>query len=116
MRTHLNAHGQSPAEARAEGRMELLLMLLTVKFGEVPASIRHLVMHSPRNDVERWAVRLLTAPLLEDVFGASEIAAAEERATRRLVGDRKALLMMLTVRFGKVSAHTESLVMHGSIA
>ncbi|MFZ5893236.1 MAG: Rpn family recombination-promoting nuclease/putative transposase [Myxococcota bacterium] len=56
------------AQGAAEGRAEMLLTLLSRKFGEVPASIRERVAHASVAELERWAERVLFENSLSAVF------------------------------------------------
>jgi predicted transposase YdaD len=63
---------QLRAEGRAEGRAErgqaVLLRLLSLKFGEIPGSLRERVTQASEQDLDRWTERILTAASLDDVF------------------------------------------------
>lgn len=53
---------------RAEGRAELLLRMLSVRFRRVPASTVERIRSASEDDLTRWAERLLTADALDAVF------------------------------------------------
>ncbi len=50
------------------GQVEFLLHQLELKFGEVPASIRHRVEKAEPDALLRWSGRILTANTLDEVF------------------------------------------------
>ena len=55
-------------EGREEGRERLLLSLLRHRFGELPEAVVKQVEAGSAADVERWALRVLDARTLEEVF------------------------------------------------
>ena len=58
-------------KGRLEGRAQLLLKLLTNRFGPVPAEAKAQVLAAKQPTLDRWAVRVLNAPSLQAVLGAS---------------------------------------------
>lgn len=52
-----------------EGQATMLLRLLELKFGSVPAELTARVRAASQNDVTRWGDRLFQAATLSDVFG-----------------------------------------------
>jgi hypothetical protein len=56
------------AEGRAEGQARILLKLLTVRFGRLPASVERRVRRASAAERERWAGRLLRARTLAEVM------------------------------------------------
>lgn len=56
------------AASRAEGKAELLLKLLELRFGPVPPEVRARVERAIHRLLDRWAERVLTAATLEEVF------------------------------------------------
>lgn len=56
------------AEGRTEGQREVLLQLLSLKFGELPASARERVAGAGEAELTHWAARVLSADSLEAVF------------------------------------------------
>ncbi|RJO73576.1 hypothetical protein D5S18_20485 [Nocardia panacis] len=56
------------AEGEVSGRAILLINLLTFKFGTLPAAVSYLVHHADVADLDRWALRVLTAENLDAVF------------------------------------------------
>jgi hypothetical protein len=58
------------AKGRVEGRVELLLTLLTERFGAVRQPVRERLQRGSAADLARWAVRVLRAETLDDVFAA----------------------------------------------
>jgi hypothetical protein len=50
------------------GQREVLLRLLTERFGSLPAGITQRVGRASRSELERWVGRILEAASLDDVF------------------------------------------------
>jgi hypothetical protein len=59
---------QGREEGRDQGRVEILLRLLTARFGSVTPKVEHRVRSGSASDLERWAVAVLTAGTVEQVF------------------------------------------------
>lgn len=59
---------QGGEKGRKEGQVELLLRLLTLRFGAVPDSVSKRVRRASDCEVNLWAERVLSAPSLEAVF------------------------------------------------
>jgi predicted transposase YdaD len=57
-------------EGRKEGQQELLLRQLTRRFGALPEAVTAQVMNADREELERWADRILDAASLDDIFAA----------------------------------------------
>ena len=55
-------------EGRAEGKVELLLDLLSEKFGELAPDTKGRVAAATPAELSRWAKRALAATTIEDVF------------------------------------------------
>ena len=74
MSTANKLRDEGRAEGRSEGqhagRTDLLLRLLTRRFGPLPTPITDRVRAGTSADLERWADAVLTAPTLEAVFAA----------------------------------------------
>jgi hypothetical protein len=75
---------------RAQGRAQMLLELLSARFGSVPAEVSAQVMAAGKVALSRWAIRVLTASTLEEVFGEgsggvspARRPSASKRARRR---------------------------------
>lgn len=64
----LRAEGR--AQGKVEGRVELLLRQLTARFGPLPDHILARLRNPSPEDLERWALGILEARCLTDVFGA----------------------------------------------
>jgi hypothetical protein len=64
---------------RAQGRAQMLLELLGARFGSVPPEVRAEVMAADEAALSRWAIRVLTAPTLEEVFGEGSGAVSPTR-------------------------------------
>jgi hypothetical protein len=62
---------QARKESKAEGRSEMLLQLLQAKFGPLPDGINERVAQATQPEIDSWAVNVLTATTLEQVFAAS---------------------------------------------
>jgi predicted transposase YdaD len=56
-------------EGRVEGEARSLMMLLTARFGRVPAEAKERILAAKEATLARWLVRVLTAPTIDDVFG-----------------------------------------------
>lgn len=56
------------AEGLAQGEAALLKRQMKKRFGELPASAERRLAEASREQLERWAERLLDAERLEDVF------------------------------------------------
>jgi hypothetical protein len=56
------------AEWLAEGRAEMLLRLLSVKFGPTSAEIEQRVRSADVAELDIWAERVLVAQAIDDVF------------------------------------------------
>jgi hypothetical protein len=56
------------AEGRREGEAEMLLRLLRVRFGPLPAEVTTRVTTADPETLLRWSERVLSAPTLEAVF------------------------------------------------
>lgn len=51
-----------------DGERALLARMLASRFGELPPALRERVDHAEREDIERWALRILDASSLDEVF------------------------------------------------
>lgn len=56
--------------AMAEGKVELILKLLTKRFGSVPLAARARVEAAASEQLDAWAERVLTASTLDDVLAS----------------------------------------------
>ena len=63
----LRAEGE--AKGRAEGERNLLLRLIEVRFGKVPAEVVDRVHAAGLTELEFWAERVLTAAAIGEIFG-----------------------------------------------
>jgi predicted transposase YdaD len=70
-------------EGRAEGSARTLLKLLTARFGPVPAETREQILAAKQPSLDRWAVRVLTAPSLQAVLSGSTARARKTARPRR---------------------------------
>ena len=66
-----------------KGRVKSLLQLLAARFGEPPAEVTARVEAADERDLERWAVRVLTAPTPEDVLDDAQDTSPPSRSTRK---------------------------------
>jgi len=82
--------------ARRQGRAELLLELMAVRFGEVPSDVRIRVLNGTNKDISRWMRRALGVWHVQDVF-------REERL-------REELTALLSDRFPDLADHRWSRV------
>jgi hypothetical protein len=71
--------GERTGERRGQARM--LLKLLTIRFGSVPAEVSAHVMAADQATLSRWAARVLTAPTLETVLAKARAGASKARAS-----------------------------------
>jgi hypothetical protein len=62
-------YGQGEAKGRAEGRLELVLRQLTVRFGALPESARARLQTAGSEELDRIGERLLTASTLSEALG-----------------------------------------------
>jgi predicted transposase YdaD len=56
------------AEGEAKGKAETLLRVLELRFGSVPADLRHRAHHATVEQLDRWVDRALDVARVEDVF------------------------------------------------
>ena len=56
------------ATGKAEGKAELLLRQLELRFGQLPLDVPHRVREATAEQLELWTERVLTAPNLESVL------------------------------------------------
>lgn len=74
-------------EIELRGRAQMLLDLLTARFGTVPAAVSARIHAADKATLTRWAVRMLSASSLKDVLdGESDKA----RSPRKSAGRRRA--------------------------
>ena len=57
------------SEGKAEGKAEVVLKQLRLKFGELSPDVRARVENATGDDLDLWAERILTAATLEELFG-----------------------------------------------
>lgn len=55
-------------EGLAQGRAEVLLKLLRLKFGSLPESAEEKVRQASLEELDRWAERVLSAQSLEETL------------------------------------------------
>jgi hypothetical protein len=60
---------EAEAKGRAEGKAELLLRQLGLRFGSLSEATRTRVLHAPPERLDVWAERVITAQNLEEVLG-----------------------------------------------
>ena len=61
------------AEGRAEGSANLLLRLLRLRFGVLPADLEARVRGSSTEELETWSDTIFDAQSLEDLFGKARL-------------------------------------------
>lgn len=61
-------YGQGLAEGLTEGRAQLILKQLELRFGEVPETTRSAVQGATIEELDRIGARLLTAACLDEVL------------------------------------------------
>jgi hypothetical protein len=69
-RAILEGRAQGKAEGKAEGRTELLLRQLQRRFGPLPRDVSDRLTTASIDDLDRWALRVLDAGSLDEVFAA----------------------------------------------
>jgi hypothetical protein len=62
----IRAEGQR--DGRSEGHRELVLQLLARRFGELPPEAAERLAKAEMGELQRWAMRLLDARSLDEVF------------------------------------------------
>jgi hypothetical protein len=70
-------------KGRTEGRAEILLKQLAARFGSVPTEAKAQVLAAKQPTLDRWALRVLTAPSLQAVLGASTHRSTKTAHPRR---------------------------------
>lgn len=70
MTTYSKMRREGHAEGRAEGGAEVLLQLLTVRFGPLDPEVQQKVRSAPIETIHRWAKAILDAHSLEQVFAS----------------------------------------------
>ena len=60
---------EGKTEGKAEGRVEMLRGLLHTRFGPLPKWAGQRLENASKNQIERWANKILTAQSLEGVIG-----------------------------------------------
>ena len=71
------------AEGRVEGRAQILLKQLTARFGSVPAEAKAQILAAKQPSLDRWALRVLTAPSLDAVLGAAKARPTKTAPARK---------------------------------
>ena len=69
-------------KGRAQGRAQILLDQLAARFGRVPANVSARIMAANEATLTRWALRVLTAPTLEDVLDEGPAQAPPAKRAR----------------------------------
>lgn len=69
-------------DLRDEGRAQMLLKQLTARFGPVPADAKAQILAARQPALDRWALRVLTAPSLQAVLAPSKARPTTARARR----------------------------------
>ena len=64
----LVGEAKGKAKGKAEGKAETLLRVLELRFGSVPAELRHRAQHATVEQLDRWVDRALDVARVEDVF------------------------------------------------
>jgi hypothetical protein len=57
------------ARGKAEGKAEIVLRQLGLKFGEVPEALRQRILHASADELDLVADAIVTARNLEDIVG-----------------------------------------------
>ncbi len=64
-------HKQGHKQGYNEGQLDILLRLLTRRFGPLPASVAQRVSNASADELLQWSERVLDAVRLDDVFAGS---------------------------------------------
>jgi hypothetical protein len=64
-------YGQGKTAGEAAGRLDIVLKLLTARYGAPSAAIIARVRDANASDLEKIAERILTAPTLDEALSAS---------------------------------------------
>jgi hypothetical protein len=59
---------ESYARGRSEGKAELLVRQLSLKFGPLAQDVRERILNASSDLLDLWAERVITASSLEDIF------------------------------------------------
>jgi hypothetical protein len=65
---HSDGRREGRSEGRSEGQLELVLQLLARRFGKLPPEIEERVARAEMSELKDWAMRLLDARSLDEVF------------------------------------------------
>jgi uncharacterized protein (DUF3084 family) len=68
LQSFLQAYLQGFLQGFLQGRREVLLRQLKIRFGDLPQTAVTRVNSAGNNDIDRWAMRILTDAALEDVL------------------------------------------------
>ncbi|WP_234023357.1 hypothetical protein [Sorangium cellulosum] len=81
----IERRGERKGERRGErkGRVKSLLQQLAARFGAVPASVTARVEAASERDLERWTIRVLTAPTPEAVLDDAGAKSPRLRSERK---------------------------------
>jgi hypothetical protein len=79
----MNALEELTQKGRVEGRAQMLLKQLTARFGPVPAEAKAQVLGAKQPALDRWALRVLTAPSLQAVLGAAKARPTKTAPARK---------------------------------
>ncbi|MEY2661246.1 MAG: hypothetical protein RLZZ123_2418, partial [Pseudomonadota bacterium] len=67
-RARVQAMREGKREGKREGVCHTMVTLMQKRFGSIPKDVRQKLDDASDAQMSRWAVRLLDAPTLEDVF------------------------------------------------
>jgi hypothetical protein len=76
-------------EGKREGRAQTLLDLLAARFGKVSVEVAARVKAADEASLARWAVRVLTAPTIEEVLESGPRAPSPRSSPRRTAPSRE---------------------------
>ena len=68
MTTAEKLRAEGLTQGRIEGRAETVIKLMTVKFGPLPDTALASVRAATAEQLENWAIRILTADTLDEVL------------------------------------------------
>ncbi|GAB4528222.1 MAG: hypothetical protein Tsb0020_45450 [Haliangiales bacterium] len=67
---HKQGHEQGHEQGYNEGQLDILLRLLTRRFGPLPASVVQRVSNASADELMQWSERVLDAARLDDIFAS----------------------------------------------
>ncbi|MFT4127423.1 MAG: hypothetical protein QM662_14490 [Gordonia sp. (in: high G+C Gram-positive bacteria)] len=69
MSTAQKLHDEGRKQGRDEGQAQLLVDMLTARFGQVDAATREIVEHATTDQLTTWSIRLAQgAPTIDEIL------------------------------------------------